>query len=89
MVDLSIDDSGSAMDEGWFGYAAGIDTSGNFMHLPPKERTAAKERKRAREERWRRGHAVRATWTLEQHAEEEERLRREIDAWAEGQRDAA
>jgi len=81
-------DSGTAMDEGWFGYAAGIDTSGSFMHLPPKERTAAKERKRAREERWRRGREVRTTWTEQRFEQEAREIAEQIADW-ERARDAA
>ncbi|WP_416369679.1 hypothetical protein [Tritonibacter mobilis] len=69
--------------------STGYDASGDFMHLPKAQRRKAVERKRARQERWARAAAVRATWTPEQLEEEEARIRAEIDAWAEEQRDAA
>ena len=89
MADLPIDDSASVLQEGQFGFAAGIDTSGDFRHLPKEERRAAKQRRREWHEKLRRAEEIRATWTPEQFEEEEARLRAEIDAWAEGQRDAA
>lgn len=89
MADDPLTDSSTVLEEGQFGFAAGIDTSGDFRHLPKAERRAAKERQRARQERWRKAHEARAEWTPEQFEEEEARIRAEIDAWAEGQRDAA
>lgn len=69
--------------------STGYDLSGDFMHLPKAERRKAVERKRARQESLTRAAAVRANWTPEQFAEEEARIRAEIAAWAEEQRDAA
>ena len=90
MGDLpQIDDSASVMEEGRYGYAAPFDCSGDFRHLPPRQRRAAKQRQRERQERWRKAHEARAEWTPEQFEEEEARIRAEIDAWTEGQRDAA
>ena len=89
MGSLPIDDSASVLEEGRHGWAPPLDTSGDFRHLPPNERRAAKQRRREWHEKLRRAEEIRATWTPEQFAEEEERLRAEIDAWAEGQRDAA
>lgn len=64
---------------------------GNANHhsLPPSERRKRAKRKNERAARWAKAEAVRASWTSEQFAEEEERLQAEIEAWAEGQRDAA
>ncbi|APX15087.1 hypothetical protein BWR17_03970 [Phaeobacter inhibens] len=70
---------------GWGG--TGYD-KGDFLHLPPKERRKAVERKRSRQERWQRAEAVRENWTREQHEEEARRIAAEIEAW-ERQRDAA
>ncbi|MEE2633095.1 MAG: hypothetical protein VX940_02205 [Pseudomonadota bacterium] len=69
--------------------STGYDASGDFMNLPPKERRKAAKRKRARQERWQRAQSIRANWTPEQFEEEEARIRAEIAAWAEEQRDAA
>jgi len=88
MADLPIDDSASVLEEGRHGYAAGIDTSGDFMHLPKAERTAAKERRRKWRAKLRRAEEIRATWGPKQFAEEEARIAAQIEEW-ERSRDAA
>ena len=64
---------------------------GNANHhsLPPEERRKRAKRMDERAKRWARAEAIRRDWTPEQLAEEEERLQAEIEAWTEGQRDAA
>lgn len=88
MADLPIDDSASVLDEGRFGYAAPFDVSGNSCHLPPKERRAAKTRQRARQERWRKAHEVRAEWPEWRFEEEARAIVEQIAQW-ERARDAA
>lgn len=74
-------------DDSFGGGSVCIDTSGNFSHLPPRERKKAKERQLAQHEKWRRANDRRSTWSQAQFEEEEKRLREEIENW--GQRDAA
>lgn len=81
MIDLPIDDSASVLDEGCHGWAPPIDTSGDYKHLPPAERRAAKKRSYERKQRWALAQAIRAEWTEEDYATEEARLRAEIEAW--------
>lgn len=88
MGDSFVDDG--VLNERGAGWGStGYDASGDFMHLPKVQRRKAVERKRARQERWERARRVRATWTQEQLEEEQARIRAEIAAWAEEQRDAA
>lgn len=61
----------------------------DYHAMPPAERRKRAKRKNERARRWAQAEAVRATWTPEQFEEEEARLQAEIEAWAEGQRDAA
>ena len=75
-------DAGVMDEPGWGGGAACIDTSGNLAHVPKRERARAKARQIARHEKWRRATIVRATWTQDQHRQEQERLDREIEEFA-------
>ncbi|WP_417676727.1 hypothetical protein [Pseudodonghicola sp.] len=90
MADL-FTDTGVMNESGWG--SAGYDESGDFMHLPPKQRREAKRRQLERRDRWQKAAAVRADWTPEQHAAEAARLREEVAAnlaaRAEEYRDAA
>jgi len=88
MADDPLTDFGSVLEEGRHGYAEPFDVSGNFQHLPPAERRAAKKRSYERKQRWARAEAIRATWGPEQFEEEQARLAREIEEW-ERTRDAA
>ncbi|WP_375552982.1 hypothetical protein [Roseovarius mucosus] len=83
-----IDAGASVLDEPRFGYAAGIDCSGDYMHLNKVERRKAKARARDRREKWRVAEAVRATWSDADFIAEEERLRAQIEQILEA-RDAA
>lgn len=60
--------------------AHGVDMS-DFLHLPPRQRREARERKRERMERWTRAKAVRETWSAEQHEDEARRIESEIAEW--------
>ncbi|MBS4011081.1 MAG: hypothetical protein KGZ72_10035 [Roseovarius sp.] len=83
-----IDGGASVLDEPRFGYAAGIDTSGDYMHLSKAARRKAKERARLRKEKWRAAYAVRATWSDADFIAEEARLAAQIEQILEA-RDAA
>lgn len=82
-------DMGVTDEGGWGGGSVPVDSSGNFAHLPPNERRAAKERRKRWHEKLRKADAIRATWSDADFAEEDERLRAEIDAWTQDNRDAA
>lgn len=81
MGDLPIDDSASVLEEGRHGWAPPFDTSGDFRHLPPRQRRAAKQRQRERQERWRKAHEIRAEWPEWRFKEEESRIRAQIEEW--------
>jgi hypothetical protein len=68
--------------------ASSIDTSGEFLHLPKKERKRAKLIKKEAAEKWRRAAEIRAGWGEPDFAVEEARLREEVRAILE-LRDAA
>lgn len=79
-------DTGVTDEAGWGG--TGYDLSGDNMHLSPRERRKARDRKKARQERWRAALDVRATWTQAQFEEEARQIAAQIAEW-EAQRDAA
>lgn len=81
MSEDPINDSGTVLDEGRFGYAEPFDTSGDFRHLPPAERRAAKKRSYDRKLRWARAHAIRATWTDQQFEQEARQIAAQIEEW--------
>ncbi|WP_288941001.1 hypothetical protein [uncultured Roseovarius sp.] len=75
MIDDDIfTDSETVIDESGWGGASDFD----LAHLSRGERTAIVNRRRALREKWAKAHAVRESWTPEQHAEEEARLAAEI-----------
>jgi len=82
-----LDSGGSIIEDRSYGKVA-FDNSGDFLHLTPRQRKAAKKRAQDRRERWDRAREIRADWTPEQFAAEEARLRAEADAIIAG-RDAA
>ena len=74
-------DTSTAVDEpGWGGGGACIDVTGNFTHLPPSQRYAAKDRKKIKDAHWRAAQEVRETWSKAQFDAEEARLRAEVEA---------
>lgn len=75
-------------EAGWGGGNAPIDSSGNFAHLPPNERRAAKERRKRWHEKLRKAEAVRASWTAEQYEEEGRQIAAQVAEW-ENKRNAA
>lgn len=86
MADLV--ENGVMGEDGWG--SRGYNSPTTFTYIADKkERRAAVARQKERHERWQRAMERRAEWTPEQFAEEEARLCAEIDAWTEGQQDAA
>ena len=84
-----LSDASTVIDEpGWGGGGVCIDSSGDGMHLPPKERRAFKKRRRAWYEKLRRAEEIRTTWGPEDFAAEEARIAAQIEEW-ERSRDAA
>lgn len=81
-------DKGVTDEGGWGGGSVYIDSSGNFSHLPPAERRAAKERRKSWHEKLRKAEAARAMWTPEQFAEEARQIAAQVAEWEEN-RDAA
>jgi hypothetical protein len=81
-------DMGVTDEGGWGGGSVPIYSCGNFAHLPPNERRAAKERRKRWNEKLRKADAIRATWSDADFAAEEECIRAEIEAWLEDSHDA-
>lgn len=67
-------DTSTILDEGRFGYAAPLDTSGEMKHLPKSERKEARARRKAYLDRMIAAKKAREDWAPEQIEAEEARL---------------
>ncbi len=65
-------------EPGWGGSPTRINISGDFTHLPKRERAKAKKRAIERQQKWKKALAARENWTPEQFAEEQARLAQEV-----------
>lgn len=82
-------DTSTVLDEpGWGGGGTVIDTSGDFMHLPKKDRAKAKERAKARDDKWRNAMEVRKNWDESDFEREREELEQQITDFLDKQRRA-
>jgi hypothetical protein len=70
-------------EQGFGGSVSGHDPTGNFAHLPKRERADAKARSAERKQKWQRGLESRQSMTSAHHDAENARINASLAAWEE------